>query len=91
MGNQTYENEVTPWYALAAAIIHRAVEDARGRCLNDEKSQVLKIQKEAYKFLNSDDALLHLIVALTGADPKHVLSTLRKRAGISGGKASARI
>lgn len=70
--------EQDPWFGLAAAIVLRAVEDARGNCVYNEPIVVAKVQQEAQNFLHGND-ILYLISEVAGVDEQYALQALLQR------------
>jgi hypothetical protein len=66
-----------PYRALVAAIISRAVHDARGQCASPGGTGVAQLQAEAQDWL-ADEAAVAGLLELGGYDAGPLLARLRK-------------
>ena len=69
-----------PYRALVLAIVHRAVQDAVGRCHPTVSQPRRQIQAEAQAWLQ-DDAAVAGLLELAGYAPDAVLARLRQWQG----------
>jgi hypothetical protein len=67
---------VDPYQTLVLAIVHRAVQDAGGRCASPGGANVAQLQAEAQDWL-ADEAAVAGLLELAGYESASVLARLR--------------
>ena len=70
------EASADPYQALVLAIVHRAVQDAGGRCASPGRANVAQLQAEAQDWL-ADEVAVAGLLELGGYDAGLVLARLR--------------
>jgi hypothetical protein len=68
---------LTPYVALVAAILHRAIEDAQGRCTHADPRAKAQYQAEARLFL-ADQQAIAWWYELCGLDSLPLLRTVKE-------------
>jgi hypothetical protein len=71
------ERDDDPYWALIRAILHRAVEDAQGRCVHPGARSPVQIEVEARAWLADGQALADLL-ELVGFDAEPVLRRVQR-------------
>jgi hypothetical protein len=71
------DSDNDPYCELVKAILHRAMEDAQGRCVHPGDRSSVQIEVEARAWL-ADGAALAALVELAGYDAAPVLMRVRR-------------